>query len=102
MLNTTVSFLKQTKLDDYLKTRTLFSTNFKGREIEITNSESTFILLVDGLVRTKRVPSADCVRISLSTTIQTGYEWHEHLEAIIDLSTSNPKLEVKANNKKII
>ena len=50
----------------------------------------------------KRVPSSDCVRISLSTTIQTGYEWHEHLEAIIDLSTNNPKLEVKANNKKII
>ena len=85
-----------------MKTRTLFSTNFKGREIEITNSESTFVLLVDGLVRTKRVPSSDCVRVSLSTTIQTGYEWHESLEAIIDLSTSNLKLEVKANNKKII
>ena len=85
-----------------MKTRTLFSTNFKGREIEITNSESTFALLVDGLVRTKRVPSSDCVRISLSTAIQTEYEWHEHLEAIIDLSTDNLKLEVKANNKKII
>ena len=85
-----------------MKTQTLFSTNFKGREIEITNYESTFLLLVDGLVRTKRVPSSDCVRISLSTTIQTGYEWHESLEAIIDLSANILKLEVKANNKKII
>ena len=102
MLDITVSSFKNSKLDYYLKTQTLFSTSFKGREIEITNSESTFLLLVDGLVRTKRVPSSDCVRISLSTTIQTEYEWHEHLEAIIDLSTNNPKLEVKANNKKII
>tara|TARA_B100000575_G_C22892915_1_gene519520 strand:- start:317 stop:622 length:306 start_codon:yes stop_codon:yes gene_type:complete len=94
-------FLNQTKLDDYLKTRTLFSTNFKGRKIKVTNSESAFILLVDDIVRTKRVPSSDCARISLSTTIQTGYEWHENLEAVIDLSTSNLKLEVKANNKKI-
>ena len=85
-----------------MKTQTLFSTNFKGREIKITNSESTFVLLVDGLVRTKRVSWSDNARISLSTTIQTGYEWHESLEAIIDLSANILKLEVKANNKKII
>ena len=101
MLDITVFSLKKSRLDYYLKTQTLFSTNFKGRKIEITNSESAFILLVDGLVRTKRVPRLDCSRISLSTTIQTGYEWHENLEAVIDLSTSNLKLEVKANNKKI-
>ena len=59
------------------------------------------LILVDDIVRTKRVPSSDCARITLSTTIQTGYEWHENLEAVIDLSTSNLKLEVKANNKKI-
>ena len=85
-----------------MKTRTLFSTYFNGREIKITNSGSAFILLVDGLVRTKRAPTSDCARILLSTTIQTGYEWHESVEAIIDLSTSNLKVEVKANNKKII
>ena len=102
MLDITASPFKKSKLDYYLKTQTLFSTNFKGREIEIANSGSAFILLVDGLVRTKRIPGSDCARISLSTTIQTGYEWHESLEAIIDLSTSNLKLEVKANNKKII
>ena len=55
-----------------------------------------------GLVRAKKVTSSDFARISLSTTIQTGYEWHEHLEAIIDLPNSNPKLEVKANNTRII
>ena len=85
-----------------MKIQTLFSTNFKGREIEIINSESAFMLLVDGLVRTKRVSSSDNARISLSTTIQTGYEWHESLEAIIDLSDCKLKLEVKANNKEII
>ena len=85
-----------------MKTRTLFSTNFEGKNIEITNFESTFMLLVDGLVRAKRVLSSDCARISLSTTIQTGYEWHENLEATIDLSASYPKLEVKANNKEVI
>ena len=102
MLDITVSPFKKSELDYYLKTQTLFSTNFKGRGIEITNSKSAFMLLVDGLVRAKRVPRSDCSRISLSTTIQTGYELHEHLEAIIDLSNNNLKLEVKANDKKII
>ena len=102
MLNTTVSlFKKNKKLGLYLKAKTLFWTNFKGVTIEIIKSGSTFKLLVGGLVRAKRVSDANCPRISLATTIQTGYEWHENLEANIDLSTSDLKLEVKANDKEI-
>ena len=102
MLNTSVSSFAQTKkLDFYLKTRTLFRTNFKGVEVEIAKSGPTFKLLVGGLVRAKKVPDENCLRISLSTAIQTDYEWHENLEAIIDLSTNYPKLEVRANDKRI-
>ncbi|MBT08302.1 MAG: hypothetical protein CMQ27_03110 [Gammaproteobacteria bacterium] len=102
MLNTLVSSFEQTKkLDFYLKTSTLFRTNFKGVEVEIAKSGPTFKLLVGGVVRAKRVPDENCLRISLSTAIQTGYEWHENLEAIIDLSTNYPKLEVRANDKRI-
>ncbi|MBC09160.1 MAG: hypothetical protein CMQ39_03190 [Gammaproteobacteria bacterium] len=70
-------------------------------EVKITKSGSTFGLLVGGLTRAKRVAEADCLRISLSTTIQTGYEWHENLEAIIDLSAGDVALELKANGKEI-
>ena len=102
MLNTSVSSFERTeKMGFYLKTRTLFRTNFKGVEVEVTKSGPAFILRVGGLVRAKRVPDENCLRISLSTAIQTGYEWHEYLEAIIDVSTNYPKLEVRANDKKI-
>jgi hypothetical protein len=48
------------------------------------NRQPSAELRINGLLRDSAGSSQDPITLSLSSTVQTDYEWHEYIEAIIE------------------
>ncbi|XOV87421.1 MAG: hypothetical protein ACFHX7_21105 [Pseudomonadota bacterium] len=54
-------------------------------------------LLVNGLVREQASGDGNNCLLRLSTTVQTDYEWHEFVEALVSYADSNIQVQLLAN-----
>lgn len=78
-------------------------TDYKGTSICVRVFPNRSVaLLIDGISR----QSVDVSRLSssttrLSSTVQTDYEWHEYIVAVVELNESCAKVNILANNETI-
>jgi hypothetical protein len=71
-------------------------TDYRGAQLSLTfstmtaaaelkpNSQPSAELRINGLLRDSASSSQDPITLRLSSTVQTDYEWHEYIEAIIE------------------
>ncbi len=81
----------------------LTAIEHKGARISVELGDGHARLLINGLVREQQTldPASD-VAIRLSSTVQTEYEWHESIDALIRPSGKHFELSLTANAKPLI
>ena len=81
----------------------LINIDYKGIPIEFcVSSGGEISLKIDGIVRgTKYTASGSNGLLSLSSTVQTDYEWHEIIEANARFTQSGANVSIVANKVKL-
>ena len=73
-------------------------TNYRGANLTIELDQDEGRLLINGLVREQRKLAS---AITLSSTVQTDYEWHEFIQGTITRSDDSITMMLSANNVEI-
>tara|TARA_E500000331_G_scaffold355331_1_gene410528 strand:+ start:984 stop:1253 length:270 start_codon:yes stop_codon:yes gene_type:complete len=73
-------------------------TNYRGANLTIELDQNECRLLINGLVREQRELAS---AITLSSTVQTDYEWHEFIQGTITRSDDSLTMVLSANNVEI-
>lgn len=79
----------------------VLSTHYRGANLELTfDGKGQAALLINGIVRqSTEVETGDTAR--LSSTVQTDYEWHEFIEAIVRPQGNAIEAILIANNAEL-
>lgn len=86
-------------------------TNYKGCHIELIAEPAFKVeLRINGLLREScskaddggQNPESGNWTTRLNSTVQTEYEWHEFIEAVVSYSKEQIDARIYANNTKII
>ncbi|MEX2488960.1 MAG: hypothetical protein WD356_05465 [Pseudomonadales bacterium] len=85
-----------------MATQTL-ETNYHGATLRLEFEKSSGArLMINGLVRQeRRAEENQALVLRLTSTVQTGYEWHEFIEGIVDYSQEKIQATLVANNTEI-
>ncbi len=77
---------------------------YKGILIGLTVSEPACIRLsIDGIVRAQQQATQNtCERLTLSSSVQTDYEWHEFIEAYADFTRRHVHVKIYANKSMLL
>jgi hypothetical protein len=77
-------------------------TEYRGSTIKLEFDERPRgRLRINGLVREQVESQAMNTILRLSSTVQTDYEWHEFILAIVDYSADRIDVRLLANNQEI-
>ena len=76
-----------------------YNLEYRGAQLGVeVNNELNSSLYINGMRRDSRSPLAVPGRCTLSSTVQTDYEWHEFIEADVVLCESEIVITLSANN----
>ena len=67
-----------------------------------SSSQPSAELRINGLVRDSSTSTQDPITLRLSTTVQTDYEWHEYIEAIIEYQPETIIGRLLASNVELV
>ena len=73
--------------------------SYRGVLLRVTITDEFAALSINGLERDRRPLKGTSGRIRLSSSVQTGYEWHEFIEGLLDLSGSSVDISLSANSQ---
>lgn len=85
----------------------ILTTDYRGCRIELLiGSELSAQLKINGIVRESQLQTlekgANSGTLRLSSTIQTGYEWHEFVEGLVRYSEEAIEAKIFANSAELI
>lgn len=72
---------------------------YGGARLAVEIDRTHARLRINGLVRDAARLGADQLR--LSSTVQTGYEWHEHIEAVVEFHPDTVSVTLLANRSEL-
>lgn len=78
-----------------------FEVNYRGTRLCIDVEIGSAGLSINGLERDRK-PLTPGQSISLSSTVQTDYEWHEFVEGILEIGEEQVKVTLTANSQVLI
>jgi hypothetical protein len=58
-------------------------------------------LVINGVTRDQARSQSDTSTLRLTSTVQTAYEWHEFIEAVIDISSETVNIRLLASSTEI-
>lgn len=80
----------------------LTETDYHDAKIAIEiDDDDRVCLRVNGLVRESAHAAASQPSLRLSSTLQTGYEWHEYIEAVIEFLPDAVDVTLFANRQEL-
>jgi len=81
----------------------ILETRYQGTTLRLEFEDTPDArLMINGLTRKKRRATCEGSTIlRLASTVQTDYEWHEFIEAIVDYGEKNIQATLVANNMEI-
>lgn len=81
----------------------VLETSYRGAILRLEFDETpSACLKVNGLIReTRHAEARESAVLHLTSTVQTDYEWHEFIEAIVDYNEEHIKVRLLANNAEI-
>lgn len=78
-----------------------FEVNYRGTTLCVDAQVDSAGLSINGLERDrKRLTTGQTVR--LSSTVQTDYEWHEFVEAVLEVAEEEVRVTVTANSQVLL
>ena len=78
-------------------------THYQGTTLVLEiDSTPSARLRINGILRDQVTSDTQFVTIRLSSTVQTGYEWHEYIEGLIEYSEGTIKATLNASNVTLI
>lgn len=82
----------------------LITIEYKGVQIGLLISDTPAItLIIGGIVRSrKQSTNRSDVLLSLSSPVQTGYEWHEFIEASAFFTEKEVQVKIFANKSSLL
>lgn len=72
---------------------------YRGARLQLEISDEHVQLRINGIVRDE-TPTGDVQR--LSSTVQTDYEWHEFIEAVVAFTDRGIQASLLANGQELI
>lgn len=79
--------------------RNQLETEYRGAKLQIEfDNKPQARLSINGLYRDKAVSDKDQVTLKLSSPVQTDYEWHEIVEALIEYQADAINASIFASN----
>ena len=75
---------------------------YRGTNLEVELNAGLSSLRINGLVREKHHIAEENDHHILSSTVQTDYEWHEFIEAEINVAPDQSSITLRANAKVLI
>lgn len=94
----------------------VLQTHYQGAELSLeltsTASENTSLcatnhgglaatLRVNGITRDEASSQSNTSKLRLTSTVQTDYEWHEFIEAIVDVTDTTVNIRLLASNTEV-
>ena len=65
------------------------------------NADLAVTLMINGVTRDRATSQSDAGTLRLTSTVQTDYEWHEFIEAIIDVTADAVNVRLLASNTEV-
>ncbi len=73
-------------------------TSYRGTLLRIEIRDGIATLSINGLQRDEKMLASAPQTLRLSSTVQTDYEWHEFIEAILNVNSNHIHVSLLANN----
>ena len=76
-------------------------TDYEDSRLRVVVSDTAAALFVNGVERDRKPFDNASGNLYLSSSVQTGYEWHEFIEATVTYSTDEVIVEIRASNRQL-
>jgi len=81
----------------------LAEINHHGARLAVEiDDKSRARLRINGLVRDETGPPAPGATLRLTSSVQTGYEWHEFIEAVVEYRSDGIIVTLLANGVELV
>ena len=78
-------------------------TEYGGVDLALRfEPDSKASLCINGIERESTSSDKRTITLTLSSTVQTDYEWHELVEAIVRYDTDNIRASIYANKQELV
>lgn len=86
----------------YNNVMTSLSIEYRGADLTVQVEGQDATLLINNRTRETKTATTKPVTLTLSSTVQTDYEWHEFIEAEINLDQDSTAITLRANSQTLV